>query len=213
MRADVATNLSPRKQGDCRLVTTRQIPHAQLMQFSIAQLILPDTIQRGSIDVRDGRIRQVSRTGKKTASAKTFDLKGGFLAPGFIDLHSHGAMGHDTMEATEDAFRVITDFHLRGGTTSLTLTTLTAPEESILKVLRAVKPLHNRSLGGARIVGVHVEGPFIALGKAGAQDPKQIRPPQAREWKKFLRFGKRPREVILQRSRTRSSRILQGSAH
>ena len=55
------------------------------------------------------------------------DLGGNYLAPGFIDLHVHGAMGHDTMEATEEAFRTIIDYHLGGGTTSLLLTTVTAP--------------------------------------------------------------------------------------
>ncbi len=182
---------------DCRLVTARRISHARSMQFINAQLILPDSIRRGALAVLNGRIQQISSAGKKIASANSINLKGGFLAPGFIDLHIHGAMGHDTMEATENAFRVITDFHLRGGTTSLTLTTLTAPEESILKVLRAVQPLHNRSLGGARIIGVHVEGPFIALGKAGAQDPNQIRAPKTREWKKYLRFGKLITEMTL----------------
>lgn len=167
------------------------------MLFTNARLILPEAIQRGSIDVRGGRIRHISRSAKKIRSSQSINLHGGFLAPGFIDLHIHGAMGHDTMEATESAFRAITDFHLRGGTTSLTLTTLTAPEENILRVLRAVRPLHNRSLGGARIVGVHVEGPFLALGKAGAQDPKQIRDPKSREWKKYLRFGKLITEMTL----------------
>lgn len=162
------------------------------MHFTNARLILPDEIRRGSLTVRNGRIAGLAAgAAKKKSGGETIDLKGGFLAPGFIDLHIHGAMGADAMDATEQAFRTITEFHLRGGTTSLTLTTLTAPESDILRVLKTVKPFHNRSIGtGARIVGVHVEGPFIALGKAGAQDPKYIRNPTPREWKKYLRFGK-----------------------
>jgi N-acetylglucosamine-6-phosphate deacetylase len=164
------------------------------MQFLNAQLILPDRVQRGSLTVRNGRIASVQAAKAKApakSAGETIDLKGGFLAPGFVDLHIHGAVGHDTMDATPEAFRAITEFHLRGGTTSLTLTTVTASEADILKVLEAVKPLNNRSLGaGARIVGVHIEGPFIALGKAGAQNPKFIRNPQAAEWRKYLRYGK-----------------------
>ena len=162
------------------------------MHFTNARLILPDEIRRGSLTVRNGRIAGISAgAAKKKSAGSAIDLKGGFLAPGFIDLHIHGAMGADTMDATEQAFRTITEFHLRGGTTSLTLTTLTAPESDILRVLKTVQPFHNRSIGtGARIVGVHVEGPFIAIGKAGAQDPKYIRNPTPREWKKYLRFGK-----------------------
>ena len=97
------------------------------MTFTNAQLILPDTIQRGSLTVRDGRIAQIFRVAK--SSRDHLDLRGGYLAPGFIDLHIHGGLGRDTMEASSDAFRAITEFHLRGGTTSIALTTVTAPWE------------------------------------------------------------------------------------
>lgn len=170
------------------------------MLFTNARLILPDEIRRGSLAVRGGRIARLSGTEKlpKRDAAERVDLKGGFLAPGFIDLHIHGAMGADTMQASEQAFRTITEFHLRGGTTSIALTTVTAPEADILAVLQAVRPFHDQSIGnGARIVGVHVEGPFIALGKAGAQNPKFIRRPEAREWRKYLRFGKLVTEMTL----------------
>jgi N-acetylglucosamine-6-phosphate deacetylase len=169
------------------------------MQFTNARLILPDEIVRGSLTVRGGRIAKVTRGGKKAArGADTLNLKGGYLAPGFIDLHVHGGVGHDTMEATTEAFQKITEFHLRGGTTSMTLTTVTAPESDILRVLAAVKPHYNRTLGsGARIVGVHIEGPFIALGKAGAQNPKFIRNPEPREWRKYLRYGRLVTEMTI----------------
>ena len=117
------------------------------------------------------------------------DLRGGFLAPGFVDLHIHGAMGRDTMEARLDAFREITEFHLRGGTTSLTLTTLSASQADILKALDAIAPLREQAIGGARIVGVHVEGPFISKEKVGAQNPEYVRNPTAKEWGPILKHG------------------------
>jgi N-acetylglucosamine-6-phosphate deacetylase len=166
------------------------------MQLDNARLILPDSIERGSITIRDGRIRQIS-TRPGNPSGRRIDLRGGYLAPGFVDLHIHGALGRDTMEASEDAFRTITEFHLRGGTTSIALTTLTASEADILSVLDRAKAWHNRSLGGARIIGVHVEGPFIAPGKAGAQDPQFIRAPKAAEWKRYLAYGKLLTEMTL----------------
>jgi len=169
------------------------------MHIINARLILPDEIRRGSLQVRNGRITRLSAAKPaRRAGPGVIDLKGGFLAPGFIDLHIHGAMGADTMAATDEAFRTITEFHLRGGTTSLTLTTLTAPESDILRVLKAAKRHHNRSIGnGSRIVGVHIEGPFICLGKAGAQDPKFVRHPRAPEWKKYLRYGKLVTEMTI----------------
>ena len=160
------------------------------MRFTHARLILPDAVLRGTVEVQDGKITAVSTQPAKAKQRGDIDLKGGFLSPGFVDLHIHGAMRRDTMEASEEAFREITEFHLGGGTTSLTLTTLTAPEADILCVLDAVKPFHNQSLGGSRIVGVHVEGPFISKARAGAQDPAFIRPPTRREWSRYLAFGK-----------------------
>jgi N-acetylglucosamine-6-phosphate deacetylase len=169
------------------------------MQIVNARLILPDEIRSGSLLVRDGKISRIGgpSAAQKKRSDPELDLKGGFLAPGFVDLHVHGALGRDTMEATDDAFRVITEFHLRGGTTSMTLTTMTAPEREILAVLSAAKPWQNRSLGGARVVGVHVEGPFLSKKRAGAQDPKEIRPPQAGEWKRYLAYGKLVTQMTL----------------
>jgi len=167
------------------------------MQFTNARLVLPDSIESGSLTLRNGRIDGGARAKKSNRSTSHIDLRGGYLAPGFIDLHIHGALSRDTMEATSDAFRVITEFHLRGGTTSIALTTLTAPEQEILRVLEAAKSVHNQSLGGARIVGIHIEGPFISKEKPGAQNPKQIRPPQESEWKKYLRYGPLVSEMTL----------------
>src|SRR5207247_6623412 len=101
------------------------------------------------------------------------NLQGNYLAPGFIDLHVHGALGRDTMEASAEAFRAICDFHASGGTTSLLLTTATAPIEKIIAALNAVRDSTHRSGRGSHptsaIAGVHAEGPFISKAKCGAQ--------------------------------------------
>jgi N-acetylglucosamine-6-phosphate deacetylase len=167
------------------------------MQFVNAQIILPDRIIRGSLSIRGGRVASITQQPNSTKRSGAIDLRAGYLAPGFIDLHIHGAIGRDTMEATPDAFRAITEFHLRGGTTSIALTTMTAPEADILRVLEAAKPLHNRSLGGSRIIGIHIEGPFISKEKPGAQNPNFIRDPRETEWKKYLRFGPLITEMTL----------------
>ncbi len=162
------------------------------MEITNARLILPDSVQRGSLSIRSGQIHKISKNSKPATNSKesVMDLRGGFLAPGFVDLHIHGAMGRDTMEARLDAFREITEFHLHGGTTSLTLTTLSAPQDDILKTLDAIAPIRNRSIGGSRILGVHVEGPFISKEKAGAQNPNFVRNPTAKEWRPILKHGK-----------------------
>src|ERR1041385_3029919 len=97
------------------------------MILTNGRFIFPDRIEEGlSLQVENGRITELTRAQSK-AMQEAVDLDGNFLAPGFIDLHVHGAVGRDTMEGTEDAFRSICDYHLGGGTTSLCLTTVTAP--------------------------------------------------------------------------------------
>ncbi len=106
----------------------------------------------------------------------TIDVRSHYLAPGFIDLHVHGAKGRDTMEATEDAFKNIAEFHATGGTTSLALTTVSATEERIIAVLKAARSFPNTH-AGARVLGVHIEGPFFSPEKPGAHVPSALRSP------------------------------------
>src|SRR5438046_2858781 len=104
-------------------------------------------------------------------SDDTIDLGGKFLPPGFVDVHVHGANGHDAMEANADAFRAICDYHASGGTTSLLLTTATAPFPEILLVLTQIGKTREQI---PQIAGAHVEGPFISRDQAGALNPEFI---------------------------------------
>ena len=153
------------------------------MIYSNARLILPDGIRDGlELVVEDGKIADI----RERSATDSVDLGGNYLAPGFIDLHIHGALGRDSMEATPEAFRTICDFHAGGGTTSLLLTTVTAPIAEIINVLRAVRA----SAGNIRqIAGVHVEGPFIAKARAGAQRAEFIRDPDAGLLDQLLAFA------------------------
>ncbi|TFW29579.1 N-acetylglucosamine-6-phosphate deacetylase [Massilia horti] len=94
-----------------------------------------------------------------------------YVLPGFIDLHVHGGGGRDMMEGG-DAPHVIAKLHARHGTTSLLATTMTAPLEDITRALATIGAAANsRNPGEARILGVHLEGPYINSGKLGAQPP------------------------------------------
>jgi N-acetylglucosamine-6-phosphate deacetylase len=153
------------------------------MIFSNARLVLADGIRDGlEVVVAEGRIVEI-REGTGTAAV---DLGGNYLAPGFIDLHLHGALGRDTMEASPEAFRTICEYHASGGTTSLLLTTVTAPVAAIVDVLRAVRT----SAGVIRqIAGVHVEGPFISRARAGAQRAAFIRDPDPDSVAELLEYA------------------------
>src|SRR2546427_5129719 len=136
------------------------------MIFRNARLIFSDGIREGLEIVTQKRKIAEIRQQTNAPETDVVDLAANYLAPGFVDLHVHGAVGRDTMEASEEAFRAICDFHASGGTTSLLLTTATAPLDEIVKVLQAVRDYRSAIRS---IVGVHVEGPFISKAKAGAQ--------------------------------------------
>src|SRR5213083_1802813 len=145
------------------------------MIFTNARLIFPNGIRDGlEVVVEQGKIAAIRERSFEYRKHEVIDLNGNYLAPGFIDLHVHGALGRDTMEASAEAFRSICDFHAIGGTTSLLLTTATAPLDEIVKVLQAVRD-HRSAI--RPIVGVHVEGPFISKAKAGAQRVEFIQDP------------------------------------
>lgn len=135
--------------------------------------------------VEEGKIAGLRESGY-VGEKDVVDLTGNYLAPGFIDLHIHGAVGRDTMEASVDAFRAICDYHASGGTTSLLLTTATAPINAIIKVIKRV-----RAAGSSikQIAGVHVEGPFISKAKPGAQRVSSIRKPTPKAYAPLLEHG------------------------
>jgi N-acetylglucosamine-6-phosphate deacetylase len=134
---------------------------------------------RGSLGVVDGRIDAVAGDAVDEAQVRA-DAHTAIVLPGFIDLHVHGGGGADTMDGGA-AITTLARQHARHGTTGLLATTLTAPLAEIEAALRALAPAcHERSAGAARVLGVHLEGPYISPDKLGAQ-PAFTRPPSMSE--------------------------------
>lgn len=163
------------------------------MIFKNGRLIFPNGVCDGlDLLVEEGLITAI-RAQAPAMGEQIVDLQGNYLAPGFIDLHVHGAMGRDAMEATPDAFDAICDYHAAGGTTSLLLTTATAPTKTIVGVVEAVRECLSAA-GSAKagrssskqIAGVHVEGPFLSKAKAGAQRASLMRKPTPKAYAPFL---------------------------
>ena len=153
------------------------------MIFRNALCIFPNGIRDGlELVARDGTITEI-REQTRVSGKDVVDLGRTYLAPGFVDLHIHGALGRDTMEASAEAFRAICDYHASGGTTSLLLTTATAPIAAMVNVLNAVRDCR---CSIKRIAGVHVEGPFISRAKRGAQREEFIQEPTPEATKQLL---------------------------
>ncbi len=107
---------------------------------------------------------------------EVFDGKGGYLLPGFIDLHCHGGQGYDFMDATPEEMLQIAEFHLRHGTTSLFATTMTESWSNIESALESYKTLWERGTLST-LSGVHLEGPWFSPAQCGAQNPSNMELP------------------------------------
>jgi len=142
-------------------------------------LLTPRGWLRGTALLQRGRIASVDGDMVDEAVARA-DSTRPLLLPGFIDLHLHGGGGADTMDAG-DAVHTLAALHARHGTTSLLATTMTAPLDEIEAALQALAPaIAQRRPGCARVLGVHLEGPYIHPDRLGAQ-PAFARPPSLAE--------------------------------
>jgi len=161
----------------------------KIFVFKNAKIITPmRVIDKGLLIVRGDKIFYVGSEDKVKVpqDARIIDVSGRYLAPGFIDIHIHGGGGVDTMEGTEEAIEKISTIHARGGSTSLVLTTETAPMEDIIKALEGIELAKRKKLKGAEVLGAHIEGPYFSLEQKGAQNPKFLKEPEPEEYLKIL---------------------------
>lgn len=142
-------------------------------------------LEQAVLHWRDGFIDYIGTMEHAPASVKAevrwIDAHGGWVLPGFIDLHVHGGGGSDFMEADIQAYKRIAAFHARNGTTGMLPTTLTAPQKALTRVLETSVKYRQLKLPYAEIYGVHLEGPFISHKWPGAQNPEYIATPNI-EW-------------------------------
>ena len=122
---------------------------------------------------------KIEKIGKVSKYAEIFSLpKNAIVLPGFIDQHVHGAGGSDGMDGTLEDIAKIANTLAEEGTTSFLVTTMTQSPDNITKALSAVKEYRKENAKtGARVVGVHLEGPFIAAAHKGAQPLEYVKEP------------------------------------
>jgi len=153
------------------------------------RVIAPHSVlEQHCVVIDGGKIKQVAPTSQVLwpEDAQVIDAQNNFVAPGFVDMHVHGALGRDTMDGTVEALAQITKFHVTGGTTAMTPTTTTHSTEKISAALQAIADAMGHDFGGAQIVGAHVEGPYISRERNGAQPVQYIRDANPAEYLPWL---------------------------
>lgn len=127
--------------------------------------------------VIDGeRVSGIGR-GPVPAGAEVVDLAGARVVPGFVDLHFHGALGHDVMDDDPAALDAICRYQARSGTTSFLATTITAGMPALLAAVERIAG-HPAPSGGARVLGLHIEGPFINPAQKGCHRVDWMKAPE-----------------------------------
>ncbi len=143
-------------------------------------------IVSGDVEVENGRIVRVGRDLPKDGR-EVVEVPGRLIAPGFIDVHNHGCGGACVGDGTREAIDTMARFLLDHGVTSFLPTTDTADPTIIESGLRAARACAEQPIpDGARVMGVHMEGPFISAGKKGAQNESAIVAP---DFELFCRYN------------------------
>ena len=130
------------------------------------KVILHDEIVEKNVFIQDDKIIEISN--RQPENEEIIDAKGLYVSPGFVDVHTHGRGGSDTMYPTFEDLNTISKATLKTGVTSFLPTTMTMPVEEIAKAVDNVAQ-YQQQVEGASILGIHLEGPFFNKKYKGAQ--------------------------------------------
>ena len=143
---------------------------------------------RADLLIAERRIQAVLPPGAEM-DAPRLDADGAIVLPGFIDVHVHGGAGCDTMDASPESLATMARFFAEHGVTSFAATTMTAGHDETLAAVRAVAAFAEEGSPGARLLGVHLEGPYLSPKFPGAQLAEDIRKPNVAEFVELAEAG------------------------
>ncbi len=147
------------------------------------KLVLPGSIlPSAAVRIEDGKIVKIEewRGELREADCDTLDGNGNWLIPGMIDVHIHGANGYDMMDGTERSIQEVSRACAATGCTSFLATSVSSDIDSLLNMIRSVKRVKGQE-EGARIAGIHLEGPYLNPKRKGMQNEKYLRHPDLNE--------------------------------
>lgn len=149
------------------------------------QIVTPSGgLAEGWILCRDGKIAEVGHG--DAPDGHVMDANGGYVLPGFVDVHIHGVVGYDAMDGSVNSILKMSEFVAQCGVTSFLPTTLTASREQTTQALHAIQQAMAIPHDGARILGAHLEGPYLNPAQSGAQNKECVRPIDRDEFLEWL---------------------------
>lgn len=132
-----------------------------------------NTFIKGNVVVKDGRFSNILDSTDVCANEQQIvDATDLYMIPGLVDIHFHGCKGADMCDGTKEVLDVITAYEASIGVTSICPATMTIPKDELLKVMKNAGEYEYN--GGAHLVGINMEGPFISASKKGAQAEENI---------------------------------------
>lgn len=155
-------------------------------------LVMHDRIERGCrVLIEDGVICAIMGHLDGPTDATVIDARAHIVLPGFIDIHAHGALDADVMDATPEALETMARCFAAHGVTGFLPTTMTSPRKRIAAAIENIKRAMSQPPmpGAARILGAHVEGPFINPKQCGAQPAEFMRAADPNEYRPWLECG------------------------
>ncbi len=145
-------------------------------------------ISQGCVLIKGKTIEKVGKTDEIEIpeGAKIIDVQGMYISPGFIDTHLHGAFGGSVMSGSEKDLQQMAQGLVKCGTTSFIPTTLSASWNDIIQSVDCISRAMQKDLQGSKILGIHVEGPYVSLEQKGAQNPEHIYFPKPEQYLPLL---------------------------
>ncbi len=137
-----------------------------------AKVFVDGHFQDCSVTVEDGRITAIGGVGGPC----DVDAEGRYLVPGFVDVHTHGAMNEDFSDGKPEGLPILSRYYAAHGVTSFLATTMTLKEEVLTPAMHAIRDFV-RPADGAKCAGIHLEGPFLSYAKRGAQAAENLHKP------------------------------------
>ncbi|WP_283138642.1 N-acetylglucosamine-6-phosphate deacetylase [Rhizohabitans arisaemae] len=148
-----------------------------------ARIITPGGVRHGWIGVADGRIARIA---DGVAPEEGYGLRGRWVVPGFVDLHTHGGAGGSYPSGDLEQARRAFAFHLAHGTTTALASLVTGPLDDLVDATGALAELCDEGL----FAGIHWEGPYLSAARCGAQDPRSLRRPDSAEFARLVKAAR-----------------------